>query len=147
MSFSTKFAMWWGSVTTKTEKLFNKEKERLVTHEYYDNPNPKSARPKSIHSIRGSMRASASAQSLQSSNGNAKPSRSFRQQEANESGNDADQMPVGSDPGYGSVRQVPYTLNYNDMQQYPQGQQYTPDPQYMRQQHQGHPNQGYGQVY
>ncbi|CAC9478328.1 hypothetical protein LDHU3_17.1380:CDS1 [Leishmania donovani] len=144
MSFSTKFAMWWGSVTTKTEKLFNKEKERLVTHEYYDNPNPKYARPKSIHSIRGSMRASAS---LQNSNGNAKRSRSFRQQEANESGNDADQMPMGSDPGYGGVRQAPYTQNYNDMQQYPQGQQYTPGPQYIHQQHQGHSNRGYGQVY
>ncbi|CBZ25446.1 hypothetical protein, unknown function [Leishmania mexicana MHOM/GT/2001/U1103] len=147
MSFSTKFAMWWGSITTKTEKLFNKEKERLVTHEYYDNPNPMSARPKSIHSIRGSMRESASSKGLQNSNDNAKRPRSFRQQEANPSGNYADQMPMGSNPGYGGARQAPCMQNYNDMQQYPQGQQYMPGPQYIHQQHQGHSNQGYDQVY
>ncbi|GET87646.1 hypothetical protein, unknown function [Leishmania tarentolae] len=82
MSFSTKFSMWWGSVTTQTEKLFNKEKKRLVTHEYYDNPNPKSARPKSIHSIRGSMRAEESNRSFQNGDPNMTRSTSFQQQNA-----------------------------------------------------------------
>ncbi|KPI86605.1 hypothetical protein ABL78_4334 [Leptomonas seymouri] len=63
MSFNTKFSMWWGSVTTKTEEMFNKEKKRMVTHEYYDNPNAKAARPKSMHSIRGSMRVQNASQS------------------------------------------------------------------------------------
>ncbi|KAG5508220.1 hypothetical protein JKF63_05476 [Porcisia hertigi] len=81
MSFSTKLSMWWGSVTAKTEQLFNKEKQRLVTHEYYDNPNPRTTRPKSLHSIRGSMRTAESARSSQHSNSDGNSSKSSRWQQ------------------------------------------------------------------
>ncbi|KPA76204.1 hypothetical protein ABB37_07958 [Leptomonas pyrrhocoris] len=99
MSFNTKFSMWWGSVTTKTERLFNKEKQRMVTHEYYDNPNAKAARPKSMHSIRGSMRMQNSSRGSQDFGDDGEPkrrssskrsSRSKPQQE--ESGDDVKQV-------------------------------------------------------
>ncbi|KAG5503827.1 hypothetical protein JIQ42_07344 [Leishmania sp. Namibia] len=132
MSISTKFAMWWGSVTTKTEKLFNKEKQRLVTHEYYDNPNPKSARPRSVHSIRGSMRVAGSDCGFQATDNNENCSKSFRQGHGTPPEGDVEETMEGIDPGYGSVQQ----------------RQYPPDQQYMhQQQYQGYPSQAHGQVY
>ncbi|KAG5482197.1 hypothetical protein CUR178_06056 [Leishmania enriettii] len=138
MSFSTKFAMWWGSVTTKTEMLFNKEKQRLVTHEYYDNPNPKSARPRSMHSIRGSMRVAGSDRGFQATDNNENCTKSFRQGNRTPSEGDVEETMGGIDPGYGSVQQ----------RQYSPDQQYMQSAQYMHQhQYQGYPSQAHGQVY
>lgn len=133
MSFNTKFSMWWGSVTTKTEKLFNKEKQRLVTHEYYDNPNPKSARPKSMHSIRGSMRAASSSRG--SRGGDAEPRSKPPRQEQEQRGEDS-----ASENG-DVYQQQQNAQNPNDGQ-YAQDQQYA-----QQQQYQGYQNQGYNQGY
>ncbi|CAJ1014765.1 hypothetical protein, conserved [Leishmania lindenbergi] len=132
MSFTTKFAMWWGSVTTKTENLFNKEKQRLVAHEYYDNPNPKSARQKSMHSIRGSMRAAGSTRSFQSADDTEKRSKSSHQQQERKYEGTVEQISGYSNSQYSGAQQG----------------QYMQDPQYMhQQQYQGYPNQGYNQAY
>lgn len=58
MSFGTKTSMWWGTVKGNTERFFGKEQKRMVTHEYYDNPNPPSQRPKSMHTIASQSRRS-----------------------------------------------------------------------------------------
>lgn len=174
MSFNTKLSMWWGSVTTKTEKMFNKEKQRIVTHEYYDNPNAKAARPKSMRSIRGSMRMQNSARSNQASDEDAEPrqrssskrsSRNKHEQEDN-SGYDGKGMPQND---YQSAPQDQYPQEMGDgmpqsdqymqqqmamqNQQYDQ-QQYMQDEQYAQEQpmqggypNQGYANQGYAQGY
>lgn len=49
--------MWGGSVVTFTEGLFNKPKERLVAHEYYDNPKAPAMRTKSMRTSRASSRS------------------------------------------------------------------------------------------
>ncbi|KAL7699129.1 hypothetical protein N2W54_002344 [Lotmaria passim] len=113
MSFQTKFAMWWGSVTTKTEKMFNKEKKRMVTHEYYDNPNAKTARPKSMHSIRGSMRLQNSARGSQGFDDDSEPQHrssskhSFRNKEEEENYSDDDVKEIPKNDYQGGT-QNPY---------------------------------------
>lgn len=154
--------------------MFNKEKQRIVTHEYYDNPNAKTARPKSMHSIRGSMRMQNSARSNQGSDNEAEPRRRSskhssrsKHEEEDYSGNDVkdvaqedyqsvpqdqypqDQYPqeMGADMQQNGQYMQPQMMMEN--QQYNQ-QQYMQDQQYAQQQpaQSGYPNQGYaGQGY
>lgn len=58
MSFETKTSMWWGTVKHNTEHFFGKDVKRIVTHEYYDNPNAPTARPKSMHTVASQSRRS-----------------------------------------------------------------------------------------
>lgn len=157
--------MWWGSVTTKTEKLFNKEKKRMVTHEYYDNPNAKAARPKSMHSIRGSMRMQNSARGNRADDdvdqrhrSSSKYSSRSKQEEDNYSGDDVKEVPQDDYQGApqdqypqemgGGMPQSDQYMQPQMMmpnQQYDQ-QQYMQEQQYMQQQQMldGYANQGYG---